>query len=290
MADIAAPNPDDDQQTPAADPQGSEPQAAAALEPIATTEPLGSTATASAVEPAVSPLPPEAEAVGAPPAEPEAVAVGGETTPTDEAPSAAAWAPAATTEPAGEPAPIAAPEPIAAASEAAAAAPAPPSEALNTATAEPEPIAAVEASPEAPVVPAERPSEPPSPVAEPTIASTIEMPARVAAEPAGEGGEWALLQQKLSQWLSSGELQQQWQAARKPLSLLAGLIALLLVLRLYNGLLAVIEGLPLVPGLLELVGVIAVARFSLTRLVRSDERQALVQGLQQRWNAFRGKG
>ena len=37
-------------------------------------------------------------------------------------------------------------------------------------------------------------------------------------------------------------------------------------------------------------GVIAVVRFSLTRLVRSDERQQLIQGLQQRWNSFRGQG
>ena len=96
--------------------------------------------------------------------------------------------------------------------------------------------------------------------------------------------------EKLTTWVRSGELRQQWQAARTPLSLLAGLIALLLVLRIYSALLAVIEGLPLLPGLLELVGVIAVVRFSLTRLVRSDERQQLIQGLQQRWKSFRGQG
>ena len=43
-------------------------------------------------------------------------------------------------------------------------------------------------------------------------------------------------------------------------------------------------------GALSVVGVIAVVRFSLTRLVRSDERQQLIQGLQQRWKSFRGQG
>jgi CAAD domains of cyanobacterial aminoacyl-tRNA synthetase len=90
-------------------------------------------------------------------------------------------------------------------------------------------------------------------------------------------------------WLASGRLQQQWQSARGPLSLLAGLIALLLVLRVYGALLALLDSLPLVPGLLELVGVIAITRFSLTRLLRSNERQAVINDLQQRWQAFRGK-
>jgi len=58
----------------------------------------------------------------------------------------------------------------------------------------------------------------------------------------------------------------------------------------YGSLMAVLDSLPLVPGLLELVGVFVVARFSLTRLVRSEERKAVFSGLQQRWQAFRGKG
>jgi len=35
--------------------------------------------------------------------------------------------------------------------------------------------------------------------------------------------------------------------------------------------------------------VISVVRFGLDKLVRSQERRALIEGLQQRWNAFRGK-
>ena len=126
----------------------------------------------------------------------------------------------------------------------------------------------------------------------PTVATTIDLPARgegTAAWAAGEGGEWALLLSKLQAWLGSGQLQAQLQAARTPLTLGAGLIALVVVLQLYGALLGVIGSFPLAPGLLELVGLIAVIRFGLTKLVRSQERQALIEGLQQRWKAFRGK-
>jgi membrane-bound ClpP family serine protease len=94
---------------------------------------------------------------------------------------------------------------------------------------------------------------------------------------------------KLQAWLGSGQLQAQLQAARTPFTLVAGLIALLVVLRIYGALLAVIDSFPLAPGLLELVGVIAVVRFGLVKLVRSQERRALIEGLQQRWKAFQGK-
>jgi hypothetical protein len=150
---------------------------------------------------------------------------------------------------------------------------------------EPEPVAA-DVVPAEPVI---TPSE--APLAMPTVASTIEVPASApGGQTSGEGGEWELLVEKLRQWLGSGQLQEQWQASRTPLSLLAGLIALLLVLRLYGALLAVIDSLPLLPGLLELAGVIAVVQFSLTRLVRSEERRSLIQSLQQRWKSFRGQG
>ena len=126
----------------------------------------------------------------------------------------------------------------------------------------------------------------------PTVATTIDLPARgdsAGAGPTGEGGEWALLLSKLQAWLGSGQLQDQLQAARTPLTLVAGLIALLVVLQIYGALLAVIDSFPLAPGLLELVGVIAVVRFGLVKLVRSQERRALIEGLQQRWKAFQGK-
>lgn len=186
------------------------------------------------------------------------------------------------------------PEPVEAKSPAPAAT-APAGEVLDTPSQSLDPVPAVSEPAVAPTPAPEPPNaapalnlEPEPPV--PSFASTIEVPASAPSAADGEGGEWELLMQKLGSWLSSGQLQQQWQAARQPLSLVAGLIALLLVLRIYGALVGVLDSLPLLPGLLELVGVITVVRFSLTRLVRSDERQRLIGGLQQRWKSFLGQG
>ena len=126
----------------------------------------------------------------------------------------------------------------------------------------------------------------------PQVASTTDVPASptaVASANEGEGGEWELLVEKVKQWIASGQLEQQWQTARTPITLVAGLIGLLLVLRIYGALLGVVESVPLLPGLLELVGVISVVRFSLTRLVKSDDRHQVIDGLKQRWSSFRGQ-
>ena len=133
--------------------------------------------------------------------------------------------------------------------------------------------------------------EPPA-VDTPTVASTTEVPASpqlstAAADP--DGGEWDLLVEKVRTWIASGQLQEQWQAARTPLSLVAGLIAVLLVMRVYSAVLGVLESIPLLPGLLELAGLVAVVQFSLSRLVRSDDRRKVIGGLKQRWQSFRGR-
>jgi hypothetical protein len=135
--------------------------------------------------------------------------------------------------------------------------------------------------------------EPPAPTDIPTVASTLEVPASPQlATPAADqdGGEWELLVEKVRTWISSGQLQEQWQSARTPLSLLAGLIAVLLVLRVYSAVLGVLDSIPLLPGLLELAGLVAVVQFSLTRLVRSNDRREVIEGLKQRWKSFRGRG
>ena len=153
--------------------------------------------------------------------------------------------------------------------------------------------ATVEVAPDEP-----SPAPEPVPAAEPVnawtpqVASTTDVPASptaVASANEGEGGEWELLVEKVKQWIASGQLQQQWQTARTPITLVAGLIGLLLVLRIYGALLGVVESVPLLPGLLELVGVISVVRFSLTRLVKSDDRHQVIDGLKQRWSSFRGQ-
>jgi len=155
-----------------------------------------------------------------------------------------------------------------------------------------EPFAANPAA--APVVPAPEPSVMTTALLDdaPMVASTLDLPANPEAAASGgasSGGEWELLLEKLRSWWASGQLQQQWQASRTPLSLLAGLIALLLVLKVYSGLVNVLDSLPLLPGLLELVGLITVVQFSLNKLVRSDDRRQVISGLQQRWQSFKGR-
>ena len=142
---------------------------------------------------------------------------------------------------------------------------------------------------EEPAAPEPEPEPEPANVWTPQVASTTDVPASPAAVSSeGEGGEWELLVEKIKQWIASGQLQQQWETARTPITLLTGLIGILLVLRVYSALLGVVESLPLLPGLLELVGVISVVRFSLTRLVKSSDRHEVIDGLKQRWSSFRG--
>jgi hypothetical protein len=131
----------------------------------------------------------------------------------------------------------------------------------------------------------------PSPALDPSIAATITVPPLEGADADGaEGGEWALLSGKLQDWLASGELQRIWQQSRTPLTALLAAVAVVLVLRIYASLLGALNGLPLVPGLLELVGVIWVLRKGLPKLLRSSERRELVAGLRQRWESFLGGG
>jgi len=163
-----------------------------------------------------------------------------------------------------------------------------PPTATPTAEAEAAPAEATTEAPQPEATP-----ETPAPLDIPTVASTLEVPAspQVATSAADQdGGEWDLLVQKVRAWISSGQLQEQWQAARTPLSLLAGLIAVLLVLRVYSAVLGVLDSIPLLPGLLELAGLVAVVQFSLTRLVRSNDRREVIEGLKQRWQSFRGRG
>jgi hypothetical protein len=110
-----------------------------------------------------------------------------------------------------------------------------------------------------------------------------------ASDSDGEGGEWALLVDKLQAWWGSGELQNLWRQSRTPLTVGLALIAVLLVLQVYAGLLGAINSLPLVPGLLELVGLIWAVRHGLPKLIRRSEREQLLDGLRQRWSSFRGK-
>lgn len=147
--------------------------------------------------------------------------------------------------------------------------------------------ASIEPAAPSPSLPVSPPAPEPEPAGEPTFTHSIEVPATPSAE-AEAGGEWELLLSKINQWLESGELQSTLQRLRNPLLALGALLGLVLVLRVYGALLGAIDSLPLLPGLLELAGVIWLARFAINNLVRSSERQALISTLQRRWKAFLG--
>ncbi len=196
-----------------------------------------------------------------------------------------------------QPAAAGSPEPVAAAPE--------PSEpaAAEAASVEPvpsEPVAAavpptaaanpsVPASESSPVEPAASPAAPPEqPGPPPGVAATITVPPLEEGESAG-GGEWEMLVERFSTWWNSGELNRQWQRIRGPLKGVAILVAVLLALQVYATVVGTIDGIPLISGLLELTGLIAVLQFSATRLLRSSDRQQVLAQLQRRWQEFRGR-
>ncbi len=128
----------------------------------------------------------------------------------------------------------------------------------------------------------------PNPSLDSGVASSIEVPP--LASDSDQGGEWDLLIGKVGAWWSSGAPQDLWERSRSAITIGAALLVLLLILRVYAALLGAFESLPLVPGLLELVGLVWLVRYGAPRLVRSDQRQQLLELVQLRWRAFRGQG
>lgn len=128
-----------------------------------------------------------------------------------------------------------------------------------------------------------------SPVSPPGVAATITVPPLPEGESSGGGGEWDLLVERFTTWWNSGELNRQWQRIRGPLKGVAIVVLVLLALQVYATVVGVVDGIPLVSGLLELTGLIAVLQFSTTRLLRSSDRQEVFTQLQRRWDDFRGR-
>lgn len=131
----------------------------------------------------------------------------------------------------------------------------------------------------------------PTPAASEAIAERIQVAATTASsadDNSSEGGEWDLLSSKVRQWWDDNNLVELWQRSRRPLFLLVGLIGLILLIRIYSGILAAIGSIPLAPRLFELVGLGWVIWFSTTRLIRSEERKALLANVGGIWAAFRG--
>ena len=123
---------------------------------------------------------------------------------------------------------------------------------------------------------------------QPTITSRVNIPGAADHDPEG-GGEWALLVDKVRAWYKGTDLVELIEKLKKPTLLIAGFLILLVALRVYSGILETIAKVPLAPGLLELAGILWVVWFSTTRLIRTQERQKVITGLQNTWQSFRGK-
>jgi hypothetical protein len=191
-------------------------------------------------------------------------------------------------------------------------APAPSSGEPATPPASPEPPApafipspaALEATPVTPALEALDAVE----LGEPRVATTLEVPPLPASPrpsfikpastagagatdpgiPGAEGGEWDLLMGKVRAWLEQNDLPGQWERLGGPLRGFGVLLGFLLVLKLYVALLDTLDDVLLLPRLLQLVGLIAVLRFSVLRLTRSSDRQEVLDDWKRRWDAFRG--
>ena len=158
----------------------------------------------------------------------------------------------------------------------------------------PDPFTASQSAPTAEEVAAPAPAptpEPPAPeppAAESPIASTVSVPADPSSSDS-EGGEWHLLMEKLNAWLADAKLMELWQQSQRPLKLVGGALALLLVLQLTGAVLGTLDGIPMLPRLLQLTGLIYLTLFASRRLVRSDERRSLIEGIKSSWSSFTGK-
>ena len=158
----------------------------------------------------------------------------------------------------------------------------------------PDPFTASQSAPtaEEAAAPAPAPTpEPPAPeppAAESPIASTVSVPADPSSSDS-EGGEWHLLMEKLNAWLADAKLMELWQQSQRPLKLVGGALALLLVLQLTGAVLGTLDAIPMLPRLLQLTGLIYVVLFASRRLVRSDERRSLIEGVKNSWSSFTGK-
>ena len=109
-----------------------------------------------------------------------------------------------------------------------------------------------------------------------------------AEEP--EGGEWQLLLTKLNDWLGDGKAAELWGLSKGPLKAFGLAILALLLLRLLGAVLSTLDALPLVPGLLELVGLLWLAFGAGPHLLRSEERKKLMSTTQDAWRSFSGRG
>ena len=91
-------------------------------------------------------------------------------------------------------------------------------------------------------------------------------------------------------WIATVDVSDLWERFRRPLTAIALVFGALIVLRVYGAVINTIDSLPLMGGLLELVGVIWLSRFAVDHLLRRSDRQQVLAALENRWRRFLGQG
>ena len=150
-----------------------------------------------------------------------------------------------------------------------------------------DPTPSPELTPAPTPAPEPTPEPTPAPTPDPVIASTVSIPAQESADE--DGGEWELLVGKVKAWLEQNDLAELWTKAQLPLRVLGGLIVFSLVATVYSGVLSTINSIPLVPGLLELAGVIWLVNFALRNLIRNSDRDKFIKGASSTWTRVTGR-
>ena len=97
--------------------------------------------------------------------------------------------------------------------------------------------------------------------------------------------EWTVL----NNWLGAGKASQIWEQSQRPLKAAGLAIVLLILLQLLGAVLGTLNHIPMLPRLLELVGLIWLGIFAAKKLVRSSDRKTFISQLSGAWNSFSGR-
>ena len=94
---------------------------------------------------------------------------------------------------------------------------------------------------------------------------------------------------KVKAWREQNDLGELWSKAQLPLRVVGGLIVFTLAAQVYSGVLSTIDSIPLVPGLLELAGLIWLVNFALRNLIRNSDRDNFIKGARSTWTRVTGR-
>jgi len=99
--------------------------------------------------------------------------------------------------------------------------------------------------------------------------------------------EWRVFIRKIQAWLGREKnLSGQLNYLINPSKLIIGLGVLAICLKAYTTILKAASEIPLAPTLFEVIGTLSLLRFSITRLLRKQDRQQFFSEVSGRWRAF----